>query len=104
MGASMPGWAADDDDEETGYRISHVRIDFEAWMSPGSVTDKIHMFVAEYHPEDRVSLGGGLSEEGEDLEVLEMPFTEAMQAMNNGTINDGKTIMLLQYAALNQLM
>ncbi|MBS0909421.1 NUDIX domain-containing protein [Tatumella sp. JGM118] len=91
-------------EEETGYRISHVRKVFEAWMSPGSVTEKLHLFVAEYHPEDRVSRGGGLSEEGEDLEVLEMPFTEAMQAMNNGTINDGKTIMLLQYAALNQLM
>lgn len=91
-------------EEETGYRISHVRKVFEAWMSPGSVTEKLHLFIAEYHPEDRVSRGGGLTEEGEDLEVLEMPFTEAIQAMDNGTINDGKTIMLLQYAALNQLM
>lgn len=91
-------------EEETGYRIDKVEKVFEAWMSPGSVTEKLHLFVAEYQPADQVSPGGGLQEEGEDLEVLEMSFSEALQAMKAGTINDAKTIMLLQYAALNQLI
>ncbi len=91
-------------EEETGYRIDNVEKVFEAWMSPGSVTEKLHLFVAEYQPDDKISTGGGLPEEGEDLEVLEMTFAEAMQAMKTGTINDAKTIMLLQYAALNHLL
>lgn len=91
-------------EEETGFRVSHVQKVFEAWMSPGSVTEKLHLFIAEYQPEDRIAPGGGLEEEGEDLEVLEMTFSDALLAMNSGQINDAKTIMLLQYAALNQLM
>jgi len=91
-------------EEETGYRISHVKKVFEAWMSPGCVTEKLHLFVAEYQDEDKQSSGGGLEEEGEDLEVLEIPFGQAFQAMQRGEIQDAKTIMLLQYAALNQLM
>ncbi|GAA0483836.1 NUDIX domain-containing protein [Tatumella punctata] len=91
-------------EEETGYRINNIEKVFEAWMSPGSVTEKLHLFIAEYHPGDQVSDGGGLPEEGEDLEVLEMSFSDALAAMQCGSINDAKTIMLLQYAALNKLM
>lgn len=88
-------------EEETGYRLAHVSPVFEAFMSPGSVTERLHFFVAPYEKTDRVSAGGGNYHEGEDIEVLEMPFTEAMQMVQSGRICDGKTIMLLQYAALN---
>jgi hypothetical protein len=69
-------------------------------MSPGSVTEKLHFFVAEYLPQDRVSAGGGDAAEGEDIEVIEVPVASALQMIANGAIQDGKTIMLLQYAAL----
>ena len=87
-------------EEETGYRLEHVRKIFEAFMSPGAVTEKIHFFVAEYEPEMRVGDGGGLAHEGEDIEVLELAFDEAMAMISDGRIVDGKTIMLLQHAAL----
>jgi hypothetical protein len=72
-------------------------------MSPGSVTEKLHFFVAEYESRDRVSGGGGDAAEGEDIEVIETPLATAMQMIANGAIQDGKTVMLLQYAALNGL-
>ena len=86
--------------EETGFRIRAPRKILEAYMSPGSVTEKLHFFVAEYEPNDRVAAGGGDAAEGEDIEVLELPLATAMQMIANCTIQDGKTIMLLQYAAL----
>ncbi|MFS2006781.1 NUDIX domain-containing protein [Duganella sp. CT11-25] len=90
-------------EEETGYRISEVRKVFEAFMSPGSVTERLYFFVAEYDPASRAGLGGGIAEEGEDIEVLELRMDEAMQMMADGRIADGKTIMLLQHAALHLL-
>jgi nudix-type nucleoside diphosphatase (YffH/AdpP family) len=73
---------------------------FDAFMSPGSVTERIHFFVGEYQPHDRVGNGGGLEEEGEDIEVLELSFDEAIAMVDSGAIADGKTIMLLQYLQL----
>ena len=90
-------------EEETGYRIGEVRKVFEAFMSPGSVTEKLHFFVAEYDASQKVSDGGGLAGEGEDIEVLELPFDEAMAMVRRGEIVDGKTIMLLQYAAMHRV-
>lgn len=89
--------------EETGFRIDTVRKVFECYMSPGSVTEKLHFFVAEYDPADRAGDGGGLAEEGEDIEVLELPFDEALAMLARGEIVDAKTIMLLQYAQLHLL-
>jgi GDP-mannose pyrophosphatase NudK len=89
--------------EETGFVVRSPRKIFEVYMSPGSVTEKLHFFVAEYEPRDRVSGGGGDAAEGEDIEVIEMPLVTAMQMISDGAIQDGKTIMLLQYAALNGL-
>jgi nudix-type nucleoside diphosphatase (YffH/AdpP family) len=90
-------------EEETGYRVAEVRKVFEAFMSPGSVTERLHFFVGEYDADSRVGAGGGLAEEGEDIEVLELPLERAMQMIADGQIADGKTIMLLQYAALHLL-
>ena len=88
-------------EEETGYRLGDVRKIFEAFMSPGAVTEKIHFFVAEYESDMRIGSGGGLASEGEDIEVLELPIDQALVMMGDGRIVDAKTIMLLQYAALN---
>ena len=87
-------------EEETGYRLHEVHKVFEAFMSPGAVTEKIHFFVAAYEPAMRVGRGGGLACEGEDIEVLELPFAEALTMIDQGRIVDAKTIMLLQHAAL----
>ena len=88
-------------EEETGYRVHSVKPIFEAYMSPGSVTEKLHFFVAEYDETSKVSFGGGIKAEGEDIEVMELPFVEAMAMIVSGEIQDGKTIMLLQHAALH---
>jgi len=88
-------------EEETGYRLGHIRKIFEAFMSPGAVTEKIHFFVAEYDPTMKVGSGGGLAAEGEDIEVLELDFEKALAMIGDGRIVDAKTIMLLQYAALH---
>src|SRR3954471_1878812 len=88
-------------EEETGYRLGSVQKIFEAFMSPGSVTEKLHFFVAEYEPRMRIGNGGGIAEEGEDIEVLELPMEQALQMIGDGRIVDAKTIMLLQYAALH---
>jgi len=90
--------------EETGYRISNPQKIFEAYMSPGAVTEVIHFFVAEYSPENKVSDGGGLAHEQEDIEVLELTLDEALAKIESGEIKDGKTIMLLQYAKLKDLV
>ncbi|MBN3567738.1 NUDIX domain-containing protein [Burkholderia cenocepacia] len=89
-------------EEETGYRVRGVRKVFEAFMSPGSVTEKLHFFVGEYDASLRTSAGGGIAEEGEDLEVVEMPLLAALDAIERGEIVDAKTIMLLQYVALRE--
>ncbi len=88
-------------EEETGYKITNVQPVFEAYMSPGSVTELLYFYSASYEVTDRISEGGGNFSEGEDIEVLELPFDEAMTMIETGRICDGKTIMLLQYAALN---
>ena len=88
-------------EEETGYRLGEIRKIFECFMSPGSVTEKLHFFVGEYDAAMRVGDGGGLESEGEEIAVLELPFDQAMTMIETGEIADAKTIMLLQYAALN---
>ena len=88
-------------EEEIGYRLGEIRKIFEAFMSPGAVTEKIHFFVAEYRPDMRIGSGGGLPDEGEDIEVLELSIDQALAMIGDGRIVDAKTIMLLQYAALN---
>jgi nudix-type nucleoside diphosphatase (YffH/AdpP family) len=91
-------------EEETGYRLDKVTKIFEAFMTPGAVTEKLYYFIAEYTDDMKVNAGGGLDEEQEDIEVLEMPFTEAVKLLNNGEIKDAKTIMLLQYAIIHKLV
>jgi nudix-type nucleoside diphosphatase (YffH/AdpP family) len=91
-------------EEETGYKITDVKKVFEAYMSPGSVTEILYFFVAEYAKEMKVSDGGGLAHENENIEVLEMPFDDALQMVKTGEIKDAKTIMLLQYAQINNLL
>lgn len=85
-------------EEETGYRVRAPRQVFEAYMSPGSVTERLHFFVAEYEDRDRVSAGGGDVSEGEEIETIELALDEAMRMVDSGAIRDGKTIMLLQHA------
>ncbi|MFX1704723.1 GDP-mannose pyrophosphatase NudK [Chitinophaga sp. CC14] len=89
--------------EETGYEVTDVEKVFEAYMSPGSVTEILYFFVAAYSKEQKVHEGGGLEAEQENIEVLELPFVQAMEMIRTGEIKDGKTIMLLQYAALHHL-
>jgi len=91
-------------EEETGYKVSSVRKVFEAYMSPGSVTEILFFFVAEYSKEMKVNDGGGLDHEQEDIEVLEISIERAMSMIETGEIRDAKTIMLLQYVKLNGLL
>ncbi|MCX4553124.1 NUDIX domain-containing protein [Streptomyces sp. NBC_01387] len=86
--------------EELGIRLGPLIHVLDAYMSPGSVTERLHFFAAPYTPADRTGTGGGLEEEGEDIEVLELPFAEALAMTRDGRITDGKTILLLQWAAL----
>jgi nudix-type nucleoside diphosphatase (YffH/AdpP family) len=86
--------------EETGYRVHHVRRVFEAFMSPGSVTEKLFFYVAEYDASSRGDEGGGVREDGEDIETIEISIDDAIEAVATGSIQDGKTIMLLLYAKL----
>ena len=87
-------------EEELGYRLGAVRKVFEAFMSPGSVTEILHFFVAEYDASMRIGDGGGHADEGEDIEVLEPTVDEALAMIADGRIRDAKTIMLLQHLAL----
>ncbi|GAB2662953.1 GDP-mannose pyrophosphatase NudK [Flavihumibacter cheonanensis] len=91
-------------EEETGYKISAVQKIFEAYMSPGSVTEILHFFIATYTKEMKLSDGGGAQHEEENIEVLELPFTETLQMIETGAIKDAKTIMLLQYIRLNGIL
>ena len=91
-------------EEETGYKIDKVEKIFEAYMSPGSVTEILYFFVAEYSDAMKVSEGGGLEHEQEDIEVLELSFDDAFSMIASGEIKDAKTIMLLQYAKINELL
>lgn len=91
-------------EEETGYQIDQVEKVFEAFMSPGSVTEKLYFYIAEYRPDDRTGAGGGIEAEGEDIEVLEWPVEQALQAIDDGIIVDGKTIMLLYHVALKKIL
>ena len=87
-------------EEEIGYRLHDVRRVFEAFMSPGAVTEKLYFFVAEYEPSMKIGSGGGIADEGEEIEVLEISIDEALAMITDGRIVDAKTIMLLQHAAL----
>jgi GDP-mannose pyrophosphatase NudK len=91
-------------EEETGYKIGVVEKVIEVYMSPGSVTEILYLFVAEYTKEMRVSDGGGLEGESEDIEVLEIAYSRAWDMVKIGQIKDAKTILLLQHAELNKLM
>ncbi len=91
-------------EEETGFKVDKIEKVFEAFMSPGSVTEKLHFYIAEYNEQNRQSSGGGLVDEGEDIEVLEWPFPKALNAIKTGEIVDGKTIMLIQHLALNSIL
>ena len=88
-------------EEETGYRLAEVRKVFECFMSPGSVTERLHFFVGAYDPAMRVGDGGGIAAEGEEITVLELGLDEALAMVARGEIVDAKTILLLQYAALH---
>lgn len=91
-------------EEETGYKISHIEKIFEAYMSPGSVTEILHFFIAEYSAEMRINDGGGLADEGENIEVLEVAFGEALKMIDSGEIRDAKTIMLLQHLRIKNIL
>jgi ADP-ribose pyrophosphatase len=91
-------------EEETGYRVHQLTLVAAPYMSPGSVTERLWLYVGEYEENARISEGGGLEHEGEDIETLELPFAEAMAMLERGEIADGKTIILLQHVALKGLV
>lgn len=91
-------------EEETGYKISEVKKIFDLYMSPGSVTEILHFFVAEYDRDMKVNEGGGAEHEEENIEVLELSFQDALRMIETGEIKDAKTVVLLQYCALHGLL
>ncbi|NCT15354.1 MAG: NUDIX domain-containing protein [Flavobacteriales bacterium] len=91
-------------EEEVGYKLKEVKKVFEAYSSPGVMTEKMYYFTGEYTDDMKVSKGGGLESEHEDIEVLEMPFTKAIEMLNHGKIQDARTIILLQYALIHKLL
>jgi nudix-type nucleoside diphosphatase (YffH/AdpP family) len=91
-------------EEETGYRIKSVQKIMEAYMSPGAITEILHLFIGEYDASMKVHDGGGLEHEQEEIEVIEMIFYDAYQMIATGEIKDAKTILLLQYAKINNLV
>ncbi|PUV21746.1 GDP-mannose pyrophosphatase NudK [Sphingobacterium athyrii] len=91
-------------EEETGYQIKEAKKIFEAYMSPGSVTEILHFFIAEYTNGMKIGDGGGLEEEEENIEILELNIQDALAMIESGEIKDGKTIMLLQYIRLNNIL
>jgi nudix-type nucleoside diphosphatase (YffH/AdpP family) len=104
------GGLLDDDDpmtavrreaeEELGVTLGAIEHIFDVYMSPGSVTERVHFYAAPYSPSSRTGVGGGLAEEGEEIDVLEIDFADALRMIEDGRIADAKTIMLLQWAAL----
>jgi nudix-type nucleoside diphosphatase (YffH/AdpP family) len=91
-------------EEETGYQLHTVEKVMEAYMSPGSVTEILHFFIADYSAAMKVHEGGGVAQENEDIEVLELPFQRAVDMVKSGEIKDAKTILLLQYMQLHHLL
>ncbi|MCZ8022910.1 MAG: GDP-mannose pyrophosphatase NudK [Chryseotalea sp.] len=91
-------------EEETGYQLKNVKKIFEAYMSPGSVTEILHFFIAEYTEEMKVTEGGGVAHEEENIEVLEFQIKDAINKIATGEIKDAKTVMLLQYIKLNNIL
>jgi len=91
-------------EEEVGYRIKKVKKVYEAYSSPGVMTEKMHFFVGEYTDDMKVNEGGGLDSEHEDIEVLELPFKNTIEMLNTGKIVDTRTIVLLQYAIIHKLL
>jgi nudix-type nucleoside diphosphatase (YffH/AdpP family) len=87
-------------EEETGYRVGEITKVFDVFMSPGSVTEILHLYIAAYDPSNRVGAGGGLKEEGEEIGVFEIGFDQAIAMVKSGAICDAKTIMLLQHVAM----
>jgi nudix-type nucleoside diphosphatase (YffH/AdpP family) len=91
-------------EEETGYRITNVEKIMETYMSPGAVTEILHLFIGEYDASMKVSEGGGVEHEQENIDVMEMPYDEAYAMIASGAIKDAKTIILLQHAKINKLL
>jgi len=91
-------------EEETGYRVRDVRKIFEAYMSPGSVSEILHFFIAEYNSSMKIHEGGGIVHEQEDIEVIETGFEQALSMIETGEIKDAKTIMLLLYLSIHQMI
>lgn len=91
-------------EEESGFRVNKVEKVFEAYMSPGAVTEILHFYIAAYDDSDKVSEGGGVAAEQEDITVLELDFKKAVAMISSGEIKDAKTIMLLQYLLINEKM
>lgn len=91
-------------EEETGYHIKDVEKIFEVYMSPGSVTEMLYFFIAAYTPSMKINEGGGLKEEQEQIDVLELNIDEAMQMVRKGDIKDAKTIILLQYVKMEKII
>ncbi|MEP6627677.1 MAG: GDP-mannose pyrophosphatase NudK [Ginsengibacter sp.] len=91
-------------EEETGYRVTDVKKVYEAYMSPGSVTEILYFFIAEYSKDMKVTEGGGVESEEENIEVLEIKFDEVMKMMETGRIKDAKTIMLVQHIRLRNIL
>lgn len=90
--------------EETGYSITTVEKVYEAYMSPGATTESLHFYIGEYTYEMKSETGGGKEEEQEDIELMEIHFSDALKMIKDGSIKDAKTIMLLQYAQINRLL
>jgi len=90
--------------EELGVRLGPLTHVVDAYMSPGSVTERVHCYAAPYGPADLIDAGGGVADEGEEIEVLEMPLADALAMLADGRIVDGKTILLLQWAALSDVL
>lgn len=91
-------------EEETGYDINNVKRVFQLYMTPGADTEMLYFFIAEYSERQKVSEGGGLEEEQEEIDVLEMEFAKAYNMIETGEIRDAKTVLLLQYARLNNIL
>jgi nudix-type nucleoside diphosphatase (YffH/AdpP family) len=91
-------------EEETGFQIKNPKKVFEIYSTPGAVTEKIHYFIAEYNNAMKINEGGGLEDETEEIEVLELDFNKALKMISTGEICDAKTIILLQYAQIHKLI